>query len=230
MESVEILFPGNVEPVRLSLVSRRATGRVGTHYHSRGIDGYGHVSNFVETEQVLQSGRRLASFVQVRGSIPLYWRQNVNLRYSPPLEFYRTEEETSRVFRAHFEELIRRYGSDVIALNLINGSGWEGLLEMAFSKHINTLGNPHVHYIHFDFHQQCRDVHGTVSNISSRDMQDELLKQGHLLIDNIDAGDIDSAVKSRQQGVVRTNCIDCLDRTNVMQSALALSWRITSSD
>ena len=120
---------------------------------------YGHVSNFVETEQIIQSGKQVASFVQVRGSIPLYWRQNVNLRYSPPLEFYQTEHETSIVFKAHFEELTNRYGPDVIALNLINGDGWEGLLEKAFSRQIHTLNDSHIRYIHFDFHQQCRNMH-----------------------------------------------------------------------
>lgn len=222
MESVEILVPGREDIARLSLISRRATGRVGTRYHSRGIDGYGHVSNFVETEQILQSGGQVASFVQVRGSIPLYWRQNVNLRYSPPLEFYKTDHETSVVFKAHFEELISRYGPDVIALNLINGKGWEGLLENAFARQIGTLADSHIHYIHFDFNQQCHNMHWENIQGLIEEMQDDLLKQGHLFIEDIDAKDINTAVKSRQQGIVRTNCIDCLDRTNVLQSALAL--------
>ena len=31
----------------------------------------------------------------------------------------------------------------------------------------------------------------------------------------------EGAVLARQSGVFRTNCIDCLDRTNVVQSLLA---------
>lgn len=31
---------------------------------------------------------------------------------------------------------------------------------------------------------------------------------------------VNGSVKSRQSGVVRTNCIDCLDRTNVVQGLL----------
>ena len=38
VESIDILVPGREEIARLSLISRRATGRVGTRYHSRGID------------------------------------------------------------------------------------------------------------------------------------------------------------------------------------------------
>ena len=41
------------KPINLVLISRRSTGRVGTRFHSRGIDEQGNVSNFVETEMVV---------------------------------------------------------------------------------------------------------------------------------------------------------------------------------
>ena len=31
----------------------------------------------------------------------------------------------------------------------------------------------------------------------------------------------DGALQSQQTGVIRTNCVDCLDRTNVVQTLLA---------
>ena len=58
------------------------------------MDRDGHVANFNETEQILivdKSGRASGatearlSFVQVRGSIPLYWSEINNLRYKPEL-------------------------------------------------------------------------------------------------------------------------------------------------
>src|SRR4051794_27867799 len=50
----------------------------GIRYHSRGIDDDGHVSNFVETEQIVESDADQTrgskwSYVQTRGSVPLYW-------------------------------------------------------------------------------------------------------------------------------------------------------------
>ena len=71
--------------------------------------------------------------------------------------------------------------------------------------------------------KQCRNMHWENIQYLIEDIREDLLRQGHLFVDDIDAENIDLAVKSRQQGVVRTNCIDCLDRTNVLQSALALS-------
>ena len=37
----------------------------------------------------------------------------------------------------------------------------------------------------------------------------------------VNGGGVDSGVVQFQKGVFRTNCIDCLDRTNVVQSLLA---------
>jgi phosphatidylinositol 4-phosphatase len=75
--------------VHIALISRRSTGRVGTRYHSRGIDDRGHVSNFVETEQIVfGDDERRCSLVQCRGSIPLYWRQQVDMRYAPVIDLY----------------------------------------------------------------------------------------------------------------------------------------------
>lgn len=85
----------NQHKLRFGLVSRRAVGRIGTRHFSRGIDEEGHVSNFVETEQLVISDSHIGSFVQIRGSIPIYWRQNVNLLYKPPLELYNLSENVT---------------------------------------------------------------------------------------------------------------------------------------
>ena len=63
-----------------AIVSRRSTERVGTRMNVRGIDQNGHVANFVETEQLVEVDGNVASFVQIRGSIPLLWSQRPDLR------------------------------------------------------------------------------------------------------------------------------------------------------
>ena len=48
----------------------------GTRYKRRGIDVDGYVANYVETEQIIEvAGDHIVSFVQTRGSIPIYWSQ-----------------------------------------------------------------------------------------------------------------------------------------------------------
>jgi hypothetical protein len=73
--------------LQMCLISRRSRFRAGTRYFRRGIDHEGHVANFNETEQLVlverdanpTSQRNLDdyavkfSFVQIRGSVPLFW-------------------------------------------------------------------------------------------------------------------------------------------------------------
>lgn len=72
---------------QLSLISRRSRHRQGQRYIKRGADKSGDVANFVETEQVLtcSSSDFVSSFVQVRGSIPLFWSQPETWRLRPSI-------------------------------------------------------------------------------------------------------------------------------------------------
>lgn len=88
----------NGRSMLFGLISRRNRFRAGTRYFSRGIDREGNVSNFNETEQVVlldaQSEKASGavrgdirfSYVQTRGSVPVYWAEINNLRYKPDLK------------------------------------------------------------------------------------------------------------------------------------------------
>ncbi len=56
---------------------------VGTRYKRRGVDGEGHVANYVETEMLIDCGIHVVSYVLVRGSVPIYWTQP-GYKYRPP--------------------------------------------------------------------------------------------------------------------------------------------------
>jgi hypothetical protein len=68
---------------KISLISRRSRYRAGTRYKRRGVDEDGHVANYVETEQILEFSWHVVSFVQIRGSVPVYWSQT-GIKYRPP--------------------------------------------------------------------------------------------------------------------------------------------------
>lgn len=51
-------------------------------YKRRGVDTDGHVANFVETEQLIHVHNHSLSFVQSRGSVPVFWSQ-AGYRYNP---------------------------------------------------------------------------------------------------------------------------------------------------
>ncbi|XP_036929817.1 phosphatidylinositol-3-phosphatase SAC1-B isoform X2 [Acanthopagrus latus] len=196
-----------------SIISRRSCFRAGVRYYVRGIDSEGHPANYVETEQIVQHSSSKASFVQTRGSIPFYWSQRPNLKYKPKPQISKTMNHLDG-FQRHFDSQIILYGRQVI-LNLINQKGSEKPLELAFDKMVTSLGNGMIKYIAFDFHKECSRMRWHRLQIlldMVAEMQDEF---GYFLVD------ADGKVLMNQEGTFRSNCMDCLDRTNVIQSLLA---------
>ena len=64
----------------------------------------------------------------------------------------------------------------------------------------------------FDFHAMCRGM--KFENVSI--LMESLAKALDSFGDTVE---VNGQSISRQSGVLRTNCMDCLDRTNVVQSA-----------
>lgn len=71
------------EIFNLAIISRRSRFRAGTRYKRRGVDDDGKCANYVETEQLVWYHDHQVSFVQVRGSVPVYWSQP-GYKYKPP--------------------------------------------------------------------------------------------------------------------------------------------------
>ncbi|MFS7898091.1 putative phosphatidylinositol-3,4-bisphosphate 4-phosphatase [Helianthus anomalus] len=195
----------------ITLISRRCTRRLGTRMWRRGANLEGDTANFIETEQLLEYDKFKSSFLQVRGSIPLLWEQIVDLSYKPHLSVIE-HEDTPMVVKRHFHDLMQRYGN-TIAVDLTDKHGNEGLLSLAFATEMEKL--PDVRYVSFDFHQRCGGSNFDSLKLLYDEIADDFDKQGYFLQTS------DGELVEEQKGIVRSNCIDCLDRTNVTQSYLA---------
>ncbi|GLT55711.1 hypothetical protein SLA2020_288070 [Shorea laevis] len=149
--------------------------------------------------------------MQIRGSIPLLWEQIVDLSYKPRLRII-GQERTPRVVECHFQDILQGYG-ETIAVDLTDQRGDEGQLRAAFPVEMQKL--PNVRYISFDFHHVCGSANFNNLEILYDQLSEEFEKQGYFLID------AEGNILLEQKGIIRTNCIDCLDRTNVTQSYLA---------
>ncbi|KAJ9477887.1 putative Phosphatidylinositol-3-phosphatase SAC1 (putative) [Pseudozyma hubeiensis] len=241
--------PDAVLRCQMMVISRRSKERAGLRYQRRGINESGQVANFVETEQILSVLRNrstavtsttetvtdVLSFVQIRGSIPLYWSQSpFSLKPPPVLE--RTEAETTAACRKHFAAQVDRYGS-ITCINLAEQGGKEGEISKAYRTAAEKLrteklsdgdadGKPwdrsKLHYVDFDFHKECSGM--KFENVAKliTQMGDTLadMKYYHHRTSGA-AQQSEVEVLSRQTGVFRVSCLDCLDRTNVVQSAFA---------
>ncbi|KAG2183821.1 hypothetical protein INT44_008832 [Umbelopsis vinacea] len=201
------------------LISRRSRERAGMRYQRRGINEAGDVANFVETEEIVLFGRddetHTASFVQTRGSIPLYWSQSpYSLHPIPVLD--RPEAENEKAIELHFDKQKRVYGRQII-VNLAELAGRESIVGAEYRRLVEKMADPNIKYVEFDFHRETKGM--KFENIAKLNTQltEDFSKMGYFWQTN------NSIVLSKQNGVFRTNCMDCLDRTNVVQSAFARS-------
>ncbi|XP_072915886.1 phosphatidylinositide phosphatase SAC2-like [Hemitrygon akajei] len=196
----------------LVLISRRSRHRGGMRYKRRGVDSDGNVANYVETEQLIYSGDDILSFVQIRGSVPVFWSQE-GYRYKPSPKLHKSEEENKQAFQTHFREQFKIYNKQVI-INLMNQTGTEKLIADAYLRHFKMLNDPRLIYVAFDFHRQCQG--GKFENV-------EILTDGiSRIINDLKWFRLSKGrVVKVQEGVPRVNCMDNLDRTNIVQTVIA---------
>jgi hypothetical protein len=191
---------------------------------------------------------QILSYVQTRGSVPVFWAEINNLSYTPKLQI-RGVDTALPASRAHFDQQIKLYGDNYL-VNLVKQKGREEIVKAAYEKIVKLLvSSPaeskqasektserfreieptkkeqrmdRLHYIYFDFHHECRGLKWHRAQLLLDRIREGLHEQKYF--HSIESG-ATSNVQCYQQSVVRTNCMDCLDRTNVVQSMLA-KWSL----
>uniref|UniRef100_A0A8C6Q8U3 Inositol polyphosphate-5-phosphatase F n=1 Tax=Nothobranchius furzeri TaxID=105023 RepID=A0A8C6Q8U3_NOTFU len=196
----------------VALISRRSRHRAGMRYKRRGVDAEGHVANYVETEQLIHVHSHTLSFVQTRGSVPVFWSQ-AGYRYNPRPRIEKGEKETMSYFAAHFEKQLKLYKKQVI-INLVDQSGREKMIGDAYLKQVLLYNNPDLTYVSFDFHEHCRGMKFENVQVLTDAISDIITDMKWAWVDQ-------AGVICKQEGIFRVNCMDCLDRTNVVQAAIA---------
>ena len=191
---------------------------------------------------------QVLSFAQTRGSVPVFWAETNNLQYTPKLQV-RSVDVSIEAARKHFEEQIRIYGENYL-VNLVNQKGREDRIKKAYEQLFRLLVSSSVdpnetdhpmtdekkepkqamdriHYVYFDFHNETKGLKWHRAQLLLDRLTDGLLRGQYFRgIEN--PGDPSGLleIRSLQTGVVRTNCMDCLDRTNVVQSMLG-RWTVS---
>lgn len=94
----------------------------------------------------------------------------------------------------------------------------------AYARTVEQLNDPRLYYTHFDFHNECKHMRWDRIQLLVDQLQEQLVKQGYFYLDATDKNA--PTVQKTQSGVIRSNCMDCLDRTNVVQSTFA-RWVLT---
>ncbi|XP_060530474.1 polyphosphoinositide phosphatase isoform X2 [Cylas formicarius] len=228
--------------VYVTLIARRSSKYAGTRFLKRGSNFQGDVANEVETEQMVHdsamsslSKSHCTSFVQMRGSIPGHWKQEMGKMVGKPaitIDFYDPFAETAG---AHFNELFKRYGAPIYILNLVKQrerKKQESLLSDQFSSAVKYLNQ----FLPVDYQIVYKTFDMARKNKSSAKVLDHLagiarsavMKVGifhnnakyYSQVNGTVVGQTQTSSGSRQTGIIRTNCVDCLDRTNTAQFAI----------
>jgi hypothetical protein len=211
----------------LTLISRRSVKRAGLRYLRRGIDDDGNVANYVETEQILSPqdwdpAKKTYSLVQIRGSIPLFFSQTP-YSFKPIPVMFGSESTNHAAFQKHFSDVAARYG-EVQATSLVDKRGTEAAVGQAYEdamEWMNESGGANGNKVGFEwfyFHQECGGMKFENVSILLNTLEGALRSHGYAVRQN-------DQNLSQQTGVLRTNCMDCLDRTNVTQSSVG-GWAL----
>ncbi|TPX50429.1 hypothetical protein SeLEV6574_g00906 [Synchytrium endobioticum] len=218
---------------RMAIISRLSCKKAGTRFNARGIDDDGHVSNFVESEFLFYTKYYVLSFVQIRGSIPVFWEQT-GVQLQTKIDFTRGPESTAPAFSKHFQEMQNRYGKvHVVDLLSQSPTSAEVVLGEAYRSQIqqfNIQNKITVPYTPFDFHATVKqgDYERLSILLHKPDVRATLGDYAYFMADSQNGTPV-----AQQAGVLRVNCLDCLDRTNVIESLFAryvIEKHIASTD
>ncbi|XP_058822888.1 polyphosphoinositide phosphatase [Topomyia yanbarensis] len=215
-------------PIYVCLIARRSTRFAGTRFLKRGANYFGDVANEVETEQIVLDGTRMCSFSQLRGSVPSHWSQDVSKMVPKPQIALDLSDPYGETSGKHYERLMFHYGAPVIILNLVKKREkrrHESVLsdEMVSSvDYLNQFLPPQfrIKYIDFDMARKSR---------GKGNVMESLAKYAEGVIQQTGMFFLDEVFVTQQTGIVRVNCVDCLDRTNTAQFAIgkcALAYQL----
>ena len=200
-----------------TLISRRSQNHCGTRYNTRGINDDGHVANFCESEQIVIYKNNILSFSQLRGSVPVFFQQ-IGLRAATDIT--RNRNLTIEAFSKHLAEMREDYPL-IYFIDLLNQKKkGEALIIANFEKQIKfRKGNKTFRYYYFDMQNQCpRDDYSKIDYLMQ--CVETPINVFQFFSEDLSTHEI----LKQQKGTTRTNCLDCLDRTNVIQTRI--SWLV----
>ncbi|KAJ9639074.1 phosphatidylinositol-3,5-bisphosphate 5-phosphatase [Knufia peltigerae] len=225
--------------VYVTIIARRSRFFAGARFLKRGANDLGYVANDVETEQIVSemlttsfhapgptlfANDKYTSYVQHRGSIPLHWTQDSTGVSPKPDIHLNVVDPFFSAAALHFDNLFKRYGTPIYVLNLIKSrerTPRESKLLKEYTLAVNYLNqflpkDKQILYHAWDMSRASKSRDGDVIASLEAIAEGILPKTGFF-----QNGNDEKTGLKLQSGVARTNCIDCLDRTNAAQFVIA---------
>ncbi|KAL3232584.1 hypothetical protein RNJ44_04500 [Nakaseomyces bracarensis] len=201
--------------VAMTIISRESFKRNGYRNSIRGINDEGETADFMETEFIMYSRSFSYAHAQVRGSVPVFWEQKEYSTSSPKIHITRALEATQSVFEKHMNSILNTYGY-VRILNLLSQSPEEQELSGRFGQHLEQLPES-CQVIDYDIKKEFEKG----GEIATKSLIPMVLK--YIQEDGYYSFSVTKhRTLSEQQGIFRTNCVDCLGRSNLAQQIISI--------
>lgn len=144
----------------ITLISRENQRRLGTRYVRRGLDSQGNAANNVEMEQIVfhhdfAKHSAVASHVQLRGSAPAVWGQDLDLSYKPRLLIADIKKpEIWAPIEKHYKDMLSQYVDDqdtqhkgkIVCVNLLDTLKFEGPLTETYEETVKLFKSDRIDY------------------------------------------------------------------------------------
>ena len=208
----------NNNQLDIFLITRRSKNNAGTRFNTRGINDDGNAANFCETELILiYDNSLLFSFSQLRGSAPIFFEKKGISYYT---DITRNKNFTKEAFARHIEEIKKDF-NNICFINLLNENDLnEVSIIKEFENQIKLIkDDKEIKYLHFDLLSECeKEYYSGIDNLIIK--LNQFIEFSNFFSYNLKNNNI----LSMQKSIPRINCLDCLNRTNLVQSII--SWKI----
>jgi len=207
----------NENQLDLYLITRRSKNNAGTRFNARGINDDGNAANFCETELILIYNNTLFSFTQLRGSAPIFFEKKGISYYT---DITRNKDFTKEAFTRHIKEIGQDF-DNICFINLLNEND---LNEVSIIKEFENQiklkkDDKKIKYLHFDLLSECgKEYYSGIDNLIKK--MNQFIDFSNFFSYNLS----NNMILSIQKSLPRINCLDCLNRTNLVQSII--SWKI----
>eukprot|EP00164_Ancoracysta_twista_P003230 GFYU01004316.1.p1 GENE.GFYU01004316.1~~GFYU01004316.1.p1 ORF type:complete len:1457 (+),score=347.58 GFYU01004316.1:158-4528(+) len=222
-----------------SIIARKSQMHPGTRYGARGLNERAGAGNEMEQQQLVwtrEEGKiNWTSYVWRRGSVPVWWKTELKSAVAEPV--ITIGHDPYRGAEIYWRRMLRRNRSNqVTCFNLLHcspGHGEFGLSEhfQHSVKHVKKALDADIGVINIDWHANMKALgpdraiagfwssfsgsaqrfdmtQGTLHHNDTPSSVHERFASGEPHVNNMD-------FISEQDGVIRVNCADSLDRTNL---------------
>lgn len=176
-----------------------------TRYTSRGIDDNASPANELECELIFcENDQNFVSHCWRRGSVPVRWQTAV----STITVFHQVLENDNTKTHTYFNKLAKRYGVSIIhVLSLLENSGFENELLNSYIKSVEELNFVDIFNLNLNVIINENSIDKAIDfqkNLQFKYLNEKVFTKGK--------GD---KVYENQGFIMRFNCVDSTDRTNI---------------